>query len=361
VARALRDSLSNEERAAFDAAKGVKAEVAPEIITPVEPTTPEETPATPPEETEVISFGEITHKEEPEATAVDFTPEQLAALGEDVRKKLTERDKENVKLRKRAQEVEAQIKERESALEALKTQLEEATQNLNDSQARGGLSGNLFGSWQDAKAVGTWGSTGKAILDKFNQISKAAAEGQEITEDLLTHTLPNGTQVKLNTETFDSAQRWIEDAGQWFRHDQEVMAAKEKVKPIVEKHKGLTGYTAAREAYLKDSKLSTRMEELVAKAALYDVLDSRGADIRFPGKAGAATSALPSGGAEGQGRAPTPTPTPPKELPASTPRMAPAAHAASQERSQQKQQAMKSGNEDDIREALKASKARRGA
>jgi hypothetical protein len=355
----LRDTLSNEERAAFDAAKGVKAESAPEI-TLVEPTTPEETPAATPEETEVISFGE-TLKEEPEATAVDFTPEQLAALGEDVRKKLTERDKENVKLRKRAQEVEAQIKENQSALEALKTQLEEATQNLNDSQARGGLSGNLFGSWQDAKAVGTWGSTGKAILDKFNQISKAAAEGQEITEDLLTHTLPNGTKVKLNTETFDSAQRWIEDAGQWFRYDQEVMAAKEKVKPIVEKHKGLTGYAAAREAYLKDSKLSTRMEELVAKAALYDVLESRKADIRFPGKAGAATNALPSGGAEGQGRAPTPTPTPPKELPASTPRMAPAAHAASQERSQQKQLAMKSGNEDDIREALKASKARRGA
>jgi len=81
----------------------------------------------------------------------------------------------------------------------------------------------------------------------------------------------------------------------------------------------MKGYNEARDVYLKDKSLTARIDELVNKAALYDVLTSRKAVISFPDTAVAATSAASARAAESSTAH---RKTPPSETPASTPRLA---------------------------------------
>jgi hypothetical protein len=128
--------------------------------------------------------------------------------------------------------------------------------------------------------------------------------------------LPTGQEIELRSTDLPTYQQRITDAQQWFTHDAQVSKVRESATKLAEKHATTKGYKEAREAYLKDASLPARLEELAAKAALYDVLQSRRAVITFPDAAGAAIKA-PSAKESTPERK-----TPPSETPASTPRLA---------------------------------------
>jgi hypothetical protein len=134
----------------------------------------------------------------------------------------------------------------------------------------------------------------------------------------VTHTLPDGREIELRPADLPTYQQRITDAQAWFSHDAKVGKVRESAAKLAEKHTATKGYKEARETYLKDASLPTRLEELVAKAALYDVLQSRRAVITFPDTAGAATKA-PSSMQESKS---TERKDPPSESRASTPRLA---------------------------------------
>lgn len=321
--------------------------------------------ATPPAKKDVETFtlGEETSVEpapEQESEPAEIPAEQLTALSEDVKKKLAERDKENVKVRHRAQEAEKKLKEEQDARANDKKEIETLRAKLQETHARGGLTDNVFAKWEDPKAVSQWENAAQAIIEKANKIALARGTGEEIPQALLKVKLPNGNEVELTSDLYDEARGWIADAGTWRDHNKAVSKARETAEPIVAKLSKMEGYTAARESYLADPDLHARLPEIVAKAAMFDVFEARKGTITFPGKAGAATSAPSSDGDEAQGPTPKTTPTPPREPAASTPRLAPSAHAGSNERSAQKQRAMMSGDEDEIKAALRASKNRGG-
>lgn len=336
---------------------------APEV--PSTPTVPVAAPAADPspanlDEGERVTFGdappaEPAAKEGAPAEDHGLTPEQLKALGDDVRKKLNLSSQENAKVRKRAQAAEAQVKELEAKAAAAEQARESALAQVQELQSRRGLDSNTFGTWTDKQAVSTWSDAGKAILAQFSRVSIKHAANEEIPEDLLQYKLPNGQEVKLDSATYEAATQWVEDAKDWEDYTAKASKYREQARPVVEKHAQLTGYEAARKAYLDDPHVSARIDELAAKAAFYDVLEARKGTVLF-GKADAASNASTSKAAEVQARAPVPTPTPPREAAATPPRVAPADQAGNAERSQVKARAMKTGDPDAIRAALLAAK-----
>lgn len=331
----------------------------------VEGSTP--SPATTPldnaDEAETITFG--TPEEKPadkEETPAKLSAEQLAALNEETRKRITDQDKENVKLRKRSQEAEEQLKQKDQAIsekdQAISEKdkaLADALEKLNEAQTRGGLAGNVFNGWQNSKAVGSWGAAGKELLQRFEQISVKVTTGNEVPEDMLKYKLPDGREITLDEDAYNDAQAWVNDAAKWFAHDSKVSDSKAKAKPLVEKYSQHEGYTAKHDEYRNDPHIAARMPEILAKAALVDLLEERNGTIYF-GKAGAAKNASPASDAAGPGRAPKTTPTPPRETAASTPRLVPQSAAAGAQSSEALSRAKTTGRPDDVRAALRAMK-----
>lgn len=306
---------------------------------------------------ESITFG--APEEKPAATAeetpVKLTAEQLAALNEETRKRITDQDKENVKLRKRSQEAEEQLKQKDQAISEKDKALADALEKLNEAQTRGGLAGNVFNGWQNSKAVGSWGAAGKELLQRFEQISVKVTTGNEVPEDMLKYKLPDGREITLDEDAYNDAHAWVNDAAKWFEHDSKVSDSKAKAKPLVEKYSQHEGYTAKHDEYRNDPHIAARMPEILAKAALVDLLEERSGTIYF-GKAGAAKNASPASDAAGPARAPKTTPTPPRETAASTPRLVPQSAAAGAQSSEALSRAKTTGRPDDVRAALRAMK-----
>ena len=319
IARGLSPEQAKAFRANRKAKKAAKAAV---VVTPVEAApaaaaeTPVETPAA-----ESITFD--TPDESPAVTAdepvAELSDEELAKLDEKARKRITEASKEAAKVRKRAQEAEAKIKEHEAKVTELETKLAEIEKQDGEAAVRAaGLAGNSFVHFKDAHAVATWGENAKEAQALLAYHEREVKAGRRTEDEPVTHTLPNGQEVELRPADLPTYQQRITDAQDWFTHDAKVSKVRESATKLAEKHTATKGYKEARETYLKDASLPTRLEELVAKAALYDVLQSRRAVITFPDTAGAATKA-PSTMQESKS---TERKDPPNETRASTPRLA---------------------------------------
>ena len=264
-------------------------------------------------EAETITFdaAEQTPAASAEETPVqEISEAELALLDEKARKRITEASKEAAKVRKRAQEAEAKVTELETKLAEIEKQDGEAAVRAV------GLAGNSFVNFKDGHAVAAWGENAKEALALLSYHDKEVKAGRREAEEAITHTLPNGQEVALRPADLVNYQQRITDAQEWFSHDAKVGKVRESAGKLAEKHAATKGYKEARETYLKDTSLPTRLEELVAKAALYDVLQNRRAVITFPDTAGAATKA-PTSKEESTQRK-----DPPSESRASTPRLA---------------------------------------
>jgi len=273
---------------------------------------------------DVIRFGE---EENPAAEAtpteesapVELTEEELARLTDKQRKAVTEASKEAAKVRKRAQEAEAKLTERDDKLAEASKTVADLTAQMTDWQARGvALAGNSFHSFKDAHAVAQWGTNAQEALVLISNHERAIKAGRATADDNIVHTLPNGTEITLSPEDRHAYESRVRDAQAWFTHDDSLTKNREAAKKLSDKYSATAGYAAARDKYFKDPALSTRLEELVAKAALFDTLESRKATITFPDTAGAAKSApsTPAGVVQQK-----PAKQPPSESPASTPRL----------------------------------------
>jgi hypothetical protein len=276
-------------------------------------------PALPSTEAEVIHFD--APEETPAATAdespAEISEDELAKLDEKARKRITDASKEAAKVRKRAQEAEAKLKEHETKVTELETKLAELSKQDGDAAVRAaGLAGNAFVHFKDGHAVATWGENAKDALALLSYHDKEVKAGRRDADEAITHTLPDGSEIELRRTDLPTYQQRVTDAQHWFAHDAKVAKVRESATKLAEKHTATKGYTEARDTYLKDASLPTRLEELVAKAALYDVLQSRRAVITFPDTAGAATKA-PSSKEDSTQRK-----DPPSESRASTPRLA---------------------------------------
>jgi len=273
--------------------------------------------------TETITFN--ADEETPAAAVVDeiapeLSEEELAKLDEKARKRVTEASKEAAKVRKRAQEAEAKLKEHEAKVSELESKLAEIEKQGGDAAVRSaGLAGNAFVHFKDAHAVAAWAENAKDALALLSYHEREVKAGRRAEDEPVTHTLPNGQEIELRATDLPVYQQRVSDAQQWFTHDAKIGQVRESATKLAEKHAATKGYKEARETYLKDASLPTRLEELVAKAALYDVLQSRRAIITFPDTAGAANKA-PS--ATVQESKATERKDPPSESRASTPRLA---------------------------------------
>lgn len=273
---------------------------------------------------EEIRFGEEPDKPKEDEAAkpeeekpLELTEDELAKLDEKARKAVTEASKEAVKVRKRAQEAEAKLKEHEAKL----TEKDEELKGLKESLTRGvALAGNSFQQFKDAQAVAQWGTNAQEALVLLRNHETRVKAGRAHAEDTITHTLPNGQEVELTAADRAMYEARAQDAEKWFEHGEKFHANKTAAAKLAEKHKDTKGYAEARERYLKDPELPTRIEELVAKAALYDILDVRKAHITFSDTAGAAKNA-PSSTAGGDLEKPAPR-QPRSETAASVPRLA---------------------------------------
>jgi hypothetical protein len=324
TAERIARGLSPEQAKAFRENRKAKkaAKAAAAAVTPVEvkPAVADETPVVT-ADAESITFD--TPDETPaviaEEPVAELSDEELAKLDEKARKRITEASKEAAKVRKRAQEAEAKVAEHAAKVTELETKLAEIEKQDGEAAVRAaGLAGNAFVHFKDAHAVATWGENAKeaqALLAYHEREVKAGRRGED---EAVTHTLPDGREIELRPADLPTYQQRITDAQAWFSHDAKVGKVRESAAKLAEKHTATKGYKEARETYLKDASLPTRLEELVAKAALYDVLQSRRAVITFPDTAGAATKA-PSSMQESKS---TERKDPPNESRASTPRLA---------------------------------------
>ena len=313
-AKAFRENRKAKKAKAAAAAistPAVEVKPAAQVEKPAAAAEPESITFDTPEETPVVAAEETPVEEISEA--------ELAKLDEKARKRITEASKEAAKVRKRAQEAEAKIEEHKAKVTELDTKLAEIEKQGGESAVRAaGLAGNAFVHFKDAHAVASWGENAKEALALLSYHEREVKAGRRAEDDAVTHTLPNGQEVELRPADLPNYQQRITDAQDWFSHDAKVGKVRESATKLAEKHATTKGYTEARETYLKDASLPTRLEELVAKAALYDVLQSRRAVITFPDTAGAATKA-PSSMQESKS---TERKDPPSESRASTPRLA---------------------------------------
>jgi hypothetical protein len=282
-------------------------------------------PADAPNAAEEIRFGEEPAKpnagEQPnpaDEEALELSAEDLAKLDEKARKRVTDASKENVKVRKRAQDAEAKVKEYEAKL----AEHEKEMASLREGTTRGaGLSGNAFAQFKDGHAVAAWGTNAQEALVLIRNHERAVKAGKVHASETVTHTLPNGQEVELSAKDAATYEARAQHAQAWFEHDEQVTKNRESAEKLAEKHKDTKGYAEARAKYLKDPALPARLDELVAKAALYDTLESRKAVITFSDSpAGAAKSAPPTP-AGGVPSTPAKPKQPPSETPASVPRL----------------------------------------
>jgi hypothetical protein len=315
-AKIFKANRAAKKAAKAQAAATPAAPAAPAVETPTEKPTAIEAPAP---EVETLVLGEesdttttTTTGDEPPAAA-ELTEAELSALDDKAKKRVIEASKEAAKVRKRAQESEAKAKDLEQQLATLKAEAEENTTRSI------GLTGNSFAQFKNASEVAHWGTNAQKALARLDALKDDIEAGRSSPDAMIYHRLPDRAEIEISLSDVKLFQDRIADASTWFEHDDVASKNRATAQKLAEKHKDLKGYAEARASYLKDHSLTARIEELVSKAALYDVLHSRKASISFSDTAVAATSATSprEAGSENAHRK-----TPPSESPASTPRLA---------------------------------------
>ena len=292
------------------------APAAPAVETPTEKPTAIEAPAP---EVETLVLGEesdttttTTTGDEPPAAA-ELTEAELSALDDKAKKRVIEASKEAAKVRKRAQAAEAKVTELTQENAALKAQAEERISRSV------GLEGNQFVKFDQATQVAEWGTNAQEAIALLRSLDRQIKAGRADADATVPHLLPDGSEMDLSLADAKFFNERINDVHKWFKHDDVATKNRDHAKKLFGTHKDIKGYTDIHKSYIQDENLTARIDELVIKAAFYDVLHSRKASISFSDTAGAATSATSprATGSENAHRK-----TPPSESPASTPRLA---------------------------------------
>lgn len=327
----IASKLPVEQREAFQknrAAKKVrqaKAAAPAAAAEPAAPAAPEAKAAEPPApapDAETVVMGEDAAPEpkqpDPEPEPESLSEEELAKLDEKARKRVTEASKEAAKVRKRAQEAEARIKEIETELAEAKTKAEQVERSAAEHAVRAaGLAGNAFARFTESQQVAAWGVNAQEALVLLNAHEREVKAGKADEDQTVSHALPDGREIEITAEDRATLEARVKDAQAWFDHHEKLSTHRKSADKLAEKHTAVKGYSEARAALLKDPDLHARIEELATKAAWYDVLTARRAEITFRDTAGAAKSAPAS-----KADAPKTAPKPPVESAASVPRLA---------------------------------------
>lgn len=249
-----------------------------------------------------------------------ISDEQLDALPKDFRDKYRAKDRENLKLRKRAQEVEGKLKEAEEA----KAKLEQEVTAVRSTSS--GLEGNVFQQFAatDTAKVAEWVSAADAINAKIQRINFLQAKGAEVPEDMFRITLPNGKEAEIDETLVESSAQWEKHARAWSQH-QKVSA--EDQTTAAQLSARLSKYDGYQKSYEALKAKPPGRETLLTKAALYDFIVAQGAKITFQGKAASAQKdAVP-------GRTPAKAiPTSPRGAVPSTPSGGGSSHSAERAR-----------------------------
>lgn len=264
---------------------------------------------------EKITMGDDPSAEpdKPDAAPEELTDEELEKLSEKARKLYRDAGKESAKVRKRAQEAEAKVKDLETKI----AEVETARQAAADEQNRAvGLVGNIFGKFKSGQEVAAWGTSAQKALALLDHHEQEVKSGRREAGDTVRFTEPDGREIEISGQDRARYERRVEDAHGWFDHDAAMSKNREAADKLAEKHSAIKGYKEALAAYGKDAALAARLEELAAKAAFYDVLQARRAEITFMDAASAAKIAPSKAAQESAARK-----TPPSETAASTPRL----------------------------------------
>lgn len=313
---------------------------------------------------EVIDFGQDdtaspTPTETPEEAApAELTDGELAKLDDKARKNYLDAHKEAAKIRKRAQEAEAKLAERDTKLSEADKERAALKQQLTELQSRGpALAGNQFVKFTDGQQVADWGRNAQEAIALLTAHERAIKAGRADEDDAIMHQLANGQEIELRVSDRAVFENRIADAHAWFDTDHKIGQNRETASKIAERYAKTKGYSEAREAYTKDTALHTRLEELTAKAALYDTLMARKAVITFPDTVGATTTASSATTARTPDKAATSKQrtAPPSETSTSAPRMVSSMEGddAANRKSQLMEQARTAKNYDEQQKYLK--------
>jgi hypothetical protein len=313
---------------------------------------------------EVIDFGQddtasptLTETSE-EAAPAELTDGELAKLDDKARKNYLDAHKEAAKIRKRAQEAEAKLAERDTKLNEADKERAALKQQLTELQSRGpALAGNQFVKFTDGQQVADWGRNAQEAIALLTAHERAIKAGRADEDDAIMHQLANGQEIELRVSDRAVFENRIADAHTWFDADHKIGLNREAAGKIAERYAKTKGYSDAREAYTKDTALHTRLEELTAKAALYDTLMARKAVITFPDTVGATTTAPSATTARTPDKAATSKQrtAPPSETSTSAPRMVSSMEGddAANRKSQLMEQARTAKNYDEQQKYLK--------
>jgi len=313
---------------------------------------------------EVIDFGQDdTASPTPtetteEATPAELTDTELSKLDDKARKNYLDAHKEAAKIRKRAQEAEAKLAERDTKLSEADKERAALKQQLTELQSRGpALAGNQFVKFTDGQQVADWGRNAQEAIALLTAHERAIKAGRADEDDAIMHQLANGQEIELRVSDRAVFENRIADAHAWFDTDHKIGQNREAAGKIAERYAKTKGYSDAREAYTKDTALHTRLEELTAKAALYDTLMARKAVITFPDTVGATTTAPSATTARTPDKAATSKQrtAPPSETSTSAPRMVSSMEGddAANRKSQLMEQARTAKNYDEQQKYLK--------
>lgn len=320
--RLLEKSLSVEQRSKLKPTTASAAADPESSAEPAQAKASKTSKAAPAEE--VHQFGDEAPAAAAETLAAEdeaLSEDELAKLDARAQRIYREAQKEAAKVRKRAQEAEQKLAEMAPQLAEM-AKLKDLSSALEDVQARtAALAGNSFASFNDGHAVAEWGESTKEAMALLKAHERSVKAGTADAEDKITHVWPNGKEQEISLSDRQWLNERIQHAQAWFEGDSKVTANKEQAAKLVQKHSATKGFEEAHGALLKDGTIMTRIPELLAKAAYYDMMNSRRAVVTFPDAAGAAKNATTS--AEGSRDKPATTDRrrPPSETPASTPRM----------------------------------------
>lgn len=276
---------------------------------------------------EVHQFGDDTPAaataptEAPAAEDEALSDDEIAKLDARAQRIYREAQKEAAKVRKRAQEAEQKLADIAPQLAEM-AKLKDLSSALEDVQARtAAMAGNSFANFNDGHAVAEWGESTKEAMALLKAHERSVKAGLADADDRITHVWPNGNEQEIALSDRQWLTERIQHAQAWFEGDSKVTANKEQAAKLVQKHSATKGFEEAHGALLKDGTIMTRIPELLAKAAYYDMMNSRRAVVTFPDAAGAAKNATTSAEGSRDKTANADRRRPPSETPASTPRM----------------------------------------
>lgn len=288
---------------------------------------------------DLSDLGKEPAKTKPEVVA----DEDLTGLDETARKKIEDKNKEAVKLRRRAQEAEELAKTHETTLATHKEQLAAAQEEIHKlKEAPPAATNNVLGKVSDPRWIDYYEADAKEQLRKLNRATRDP-------DTDLNHKFADGIVRELTTADYDLATAIVEDAPLRRGQLQNFTKSQKAVKPIAEAFGAVPEWATAHST-INSLDWNTERPVIAAKAAIGDlVLSGAWTLVKKSAKASGAT--IPDTTGAGA-NAPSKTATAPKEIAQSQPQAARSDTGPAAIPSALRERAMK-GDESAVLEMLK--------